>query len=78
MYELAATRLKRGIQVVKYNYTNMKRKKIWLWLSQDEKYLEYEPVEKKFKDFFKMRPKIAMSDFTNLLYGGVTSTFKRH
>lgn len=64
--------------MIKYNYTNMKKKKIILKLSDDEKWLEYEPVDKTFKDFFKSKPKVCISSLKNFLYGGVTSTFKRH
>ena len=75
MYELSTTLPKKGIQVIKYNYTNMKKKKIILKLSDDEKWLEYEPIDKTLKDFLKIKPKILISSLENFLYGGMTSTF---
>lgn len=46
LYELAVARLKKGIEVIKYNYSNMHKKNVVLKLSDDEKWLMYEPIDK--------------------------------
>ena len=47
-------------------------------MSHDEKSLEYEPVNKTFKDYFKPARKLDLLSFTDFLYGGCIATFKKH
>ena len=47
-------------------------------MSEDETSLEYCPVNKTFKDYFKPMSKLPLQGIKSFLYGGCSSTFKNH
>lgn len=78
-YHSSVGLLKAGFNATKLNFSNMRRKKVTAWLSNDERYLMYKPIERTgFFDSLKPVGKIALSSIQNFIYGGVTSTFKKH
>ena len=77
-YETAVEYLQSGFIARKYNYSNDDIYDIRIKLSSDAKYLEYDKVEKGFKDYFKPLRRLEIKSIYDFLYGGCTDTFKKH
>ena len=56
----------------------MKSKDVVVYLSENEQYLIYKPAQSSLLGCLKRRRTLPIKDIPNLLYGGVTSTFKKH
>lgn len=71
--------LKHGFLAQKFNYSNFGTKQVRVFLSQDEKYLCYEPLEKTLSSrlLFSVR-KYPVKKIYDFLYGGLSQTFKKH
>ena len=70
--------LKKGIDVIKHNYSNLESKKVSLWLSKNEKTLYYKPLETQNKLFayFRGARTINLSNIRGFIYGPFSSTFQ--
>ena len=74
--------LETGIIATKLNYSNTKERTVRLRIlgsSTKQPYLVYETVERRgcLSDLGGRTRKISLSAFTDLIYGGTSSTFKR-
>ena len=77
--ESALAFLRRGFAAKKFNFSNGRKKQVHVRLSPSGKYLEYASSEgRSIKTFLKPSGKIYLIDVKDFLYGGLTSTFKRH
>lgn len=74
----ALKRLKQGIAATKFNYSTMGTKKVVLSLSADERYLVYRTTDKSIKSFFSKAKSYPIEKIASFVYGGMTSTFKKH
>lgn len=75
---LAIKRLKAGIDATKYNYSTMGMKRVILSLSSDEKSLVYKSAGSSAKCLFNKSKSYPVKKIANFLYGGSSSTFKKH
>ena len=74
MYEL-----KKGFEATKFNFSNMKTRKVRVYLSQDEQYICYQHLEKTLSSMvFGKTRRYPVSKIVNFFYGGLSSTFKKH
>ena len=71
--------LKLGFEATKFNYSNMRLRKVRVYLSRDEKYLCYQHLEKTFSSvMFTSVRKYPIAKIYDFLYGGLSQTFKKH
>ena len=73
-------RLKKGIEVVKHNYSNENCKVVNLRISNDMKTLYYEAIDLNpnfFKKVFKVKSKMKLSNMFGVVYGAISSTFEK-
>lgn len=57
----------------------MKTRKVRVYLSQDDKYICYQHLEKTASTIlFSSTRKYPVSNIANMFYGGLSSTFKKH
>ena len=63
---------------MKFNYSNNEIKKIEMKVSQDGEYLMYRTRGQGFFHRMKRWSKFDLSDGLDILYGGLSVTFKKH
>ena len=78
-YDFAVRRLKVGFVATKFNFTNNESKKVFVYLTDDEKYLCYKGENcGGFRGLFRGERKVPVSSLRNLLYGGISGNFRRY
>ena len=77
-YHKSISLLKEGFEATKFNFSNMGHSKVNVWLSDDEQYLCYKHIEKSWRRPFNFVRKLPVKEIPNILYGGISSTFKKH
>mmetsp|Transcript_41142 Transcript_41142/g.53985 ORF Transcript_41142/g.53985 Transcript_41142/m.53985 type:complete len:101 (+) Transcript_41142:209-511(+) len=70
--------LKKGFYAIKYNFSNVEKKEIRVKLSDCERFLVYDLVKERLRRWFVPQSLLVVKDVISLLYGGLTSTFKKH
>ena len=78
-YESSIKFLHEGFCAIKYNFSDEIKKVVTVRLSQDGKFLEYQDEKlSKVKSWFMPKAGIPVRDIIDFIYGGLSSTFKRH
>ena len=78
-YTASIARLKKGIPACKLNFSNMSQQRVIVYLSSDETSLCYINRDEGLKNRFFSKPRtMQIARIPSLLYGGLTSTFKKH
>ena len=81
-YDKSCEILQQGIPAIKYNFSNDGHRKVILKLNEARTHLIYESEQPKSGCLNKLsgvnKRSIPLSAFVNMVYGGQTSTFRRH
>ena len=77
-YQRSITLLKKGFEATKFNFSNKGHGNVRVYLSDDEQYLCYQHLEKSVRRPFNLVRKLPVTEIPNILYGGISSTFKKH
>ena len=75
-YGRAVAVLKKGVRATKLNFSNEGSREVVVFLSSDERYLRYEPLEKTWRDYLNpLKRVVPIAYMKGLLYGGLTTRF---
>ena len=77
-YESSIAYLKKGFRAIKYNFSDGVKKAVTVYLTPTGECLKYKSVKTERFDFLKPTSGIGVKDMISFMYGGLSSTFKRH